>query len=522
MRTLDRPFTRIRLLLPLTGAAACAAPPPAASGREWPSPVPTAGPSCDPTSDGPFWIAEGETLTVSVRCGTGMTVGSAQLAVEAVPEGALWDPAAATLTWTPDLDDAAVHELSIRSAATGESAPLTIGVADAWDDPDNAPIVDPLRYGEEYGLPVLFLSPAPTTRHEYAPATVVHRGHVYAAEAKLRGSSSIDYPKNNFTLKFPREDPFHEPTRGFRDRRRVVLYGNFDDNSYLRTRLAFDVWNRIDPEHLQVQTVSAVLYIDGTYHGLYTLVDHVDRFLVERNGLDAGGDLFKAEHYTANFRLTYGGETKETLHDGYEKKEGLPPEGEPGAFADIEALTDFVARADDDTFRAQLGRRVDLRDYQDWWALAMLLFANDGVSQNAFHYHDAGPFRFAPWDFTASFGQNWRTVRRAPTEPSEFTAENGLFERMLGDPALRESTRQRYAWILHQRVSAGLVLQWLGSYASEIEPSAIRDERRWGPAYRAFPRWSHRDDVTTWAEEVAYLRGWIPARFEIQAATYGP
>lgn len=482
-----------------------------------PTPTPQPTPSCQPEAGGPHWLQEGETLAVTVRCATGMDPTGAQLSLAALPEGASWDPAAAMLRWTPALDQAAVYEIAVTAGGTGETAILEIGVADAWEDPANVPVVDPVRYPREYGLPVFFLSHAPAEKR-YEPATIVHGGHVYTAEAKLRGASSIDYPKNNFTLKFAKSDRFREPSQGFHGVRKLVLYGNFDDNSHIRTRLAFDLWNCMDPEHIQVRTYSAVLYLGGEYWGQYTVTEHIDDDLMEAHGHDEKGDLFKAVDYPADFTLA----GKSTPHEGYEKKEGVPEEEDmPGAWTDLDALVRFVAGSDPATFRARVRDELDLRDYQDWWILVMAIYGNDNLNKNSYHFHDTGPFRLVPWDFTASFGQNWRTVRRKPHEETEFPDGNLLFERFLGDPELREPMVRRYAGILAERCTAADLLGWIDGYTGEFEASARRDERKWGHAYRSFPRWAHRTDINTWEEEVQYVRDWVKARWEHQRAKYG-
>lgn len=472
--------------------------------------------ACMPHAGGPYWVLEGEAVLVTVSCSSGMPREHAELEVGALPEGAAWDAASGEISWTPTLDQAAVYELSLTAMATGETATVKIGVADAWGDPSNVPIVDPLRYTEEFGLPVFFLSPVPLTK-EYVPATVVHGGHVYEAEAKVRGAASLDYPKLSYTFKFTKEDKFQEPSRDFRDKRKINLHSGFDDNSYMRNRLAFDTWNRMDPGHIRMQSYSAVLYLDGEYWGLYTIIDHINGFLMEDHGYDQEGDIFKAVDPEANFGLYYGGSRKSTPHEGYEKTEGLPLEGEPDAFRDLDEIIHFVEQSGDASFRAELTTWVDLRDYQDWWILSVLLFANDSVNKNSYHYQDAGAMRFIPWDYNASFGQNWRTVRRDPDEDDDFTDENRLFERLRLDPAMRTALDTRYAHLLESRVPVHEMLERIDVITREIERSARRDEQKWGDEYRTFFRWVDRVDFKTWEEEAAYVREWTEARWQIEA-----
>ncbi|WP_437671617.1 CotH kinase family protein [Sorangium sp. So ce131] len=487
----------------------------------------TEGQQCAPSGGGPHWLEEGETVTFPVSCATGLELPADAFEVGPLPDGAVYDPIAREVTFSPGLDQAAVYEIEIRVAQLSEVGRVKIGVADNWADPANVPVADPTRYPEEYGLPVLFLSPAPVAK-EYAPATVVYRGHTYAAEAELRGESSLSYPKNSYTLKFPKDDKFNEPEEagGLTDRRKVVLISTFDDNSYIRQRLAYDLWNRLDPEHIQIKAYSAVVYLDGQYLGLYTVTDHVDGYLMEDHGFSQDGNLYKAVSHDANFALTTFADSrkeKDTLHDGYEKKEGTPPEGEPGAFDDLEELVSFVASTDHATFRSGIGSRIDQRDYEDWWIFVTFIMADDSAGKNSYHYRDPaadGVFRYAPWDFNASFGQSWETERIWAPMTVDYQGMNGLFRRFLNEPTIADPLQARYGQVLHGVFDDAAIQAIIDGYVERIDASARRDEARWGEVYRSYEGWSWREDFTTYEEEIAYVKAWISERWQYQDALY--
>jgi spore coat protein H len=498
---------------------------PAPTPTQPPTPAPDPAPRCRPTGGGPYWLLEGETVSFEVKCGTGMALDGKAFAVERLPEGAVYDPASRTATFTPRLDQAAVYDVVVRVAQTSEVAHVKLGVADDWASPANVPVVDPLSYTEEYGLPVLFLSPGPSSE-EYAPATVVHRGKTHSVEAKLRGAASLDYPKNSYTIEFPRDDKFDEPGEagGFENRRKIVLISTFDDNSYVRQRLAFDLWNRLDPGHIQIKTYSAVVYLDGRYLGLYTVGDHVDGFLMEDHDLSQDGNLYKAVSHDANFALTsISGGPKQTLHDGYVKKEGTPDEGEPGAFTDLEDLVRFVGTSDPATFLSQLASRIDVRDYEDWWIFVTLIMADDSAGKNSYHYHDPasnGVFRYAPWDFNASFGQTWQTERERAAARVDYLDMNLLFRRFQDEPSIGGPLRARYDDVLHGALAIDAVQTLVDGYVARIDASARRDERMWQQRYRTYGGWSWRGNFTTYDEELSYLRAWLTERWRYQDDLY--
>jgi spore coat protein H len=489
----------------------------ACGGGDDPAATADAGPTgaCQPTAGGPFWLEEGEPLAFTVRCATGAT---ATFSIDGLPDGASFDGTA--FAWTPGLAQAAVYELPLH--ADGETATVKIGVADAFDAAGNQPIADPLVYSEEMGLPVVWLATRPVTE-EYAPTPIIYRGHTYAAEAKLRGAASLDYPKNSYTLEFTRADKFSDARFGFEDKRKVVLISTFDDNSYVRQRLIYDLWNLLSVDHIQVQTYSAVVYLGGEYAGLYTVADHVNGYLMEDHGLRQDGNLYKAVDHRANFRLSDNdGDAKATPHDGYEKKDGLPVDD----FADLDALVTWVDGVSPADFEAGVDARIERRDFEDWWLLVTFALADDSAGKNCYLYHDPldaeSRWRFVPWDFNHSFGQTWQTEREGFDYLEDYAYANELFTKLLAEPSFAGPLRERYEQTLTQLWSKTVLADLVDGYIAEIDASARRDQRRWQDEYEQYPGWSFRSDFTDYEGEVAYLRSWLGSRWDYVDANYWP
>jgi spore coat protein H len=491
-------------------------PRPRVSTRASAAPAPARPPRCGPTIGGPSWVEEGETLTAALRCASGLEAGPAR-AIDPLPRGATFDAATGQLSWRPGLDQAGVYRLTLR--AHGEAATTTVGVADRFDDPANVPVTAPAAYAEEMGLPVLHLSiHAAAAPHEYAPATVVFRGHVYRVRVKVRGRSSLDYPKRNYTIKFHERDRFSEPAAGMTGRRKIALTSTFDDNSQLRQRLAFEVWNRLAPGGIQIRHFSAVVFLDGRYHGLYAVTDHVDTDLLEQQGLSPRGALFRALDHDAGFA------PGPFRSNAFEKRSGFRGPAWLGSFSDLASLHDFIAGSDPARFRAGVGARLALGEYQAWLIAGTAMQAEDSLAKNAFHHRDpaTGRWRVVPWDFNQSWGQDWLTGRDRPDhDPAALVTRNHLFARLWEDPALGADTRARYARALHHEMGLPVVRALVDRLAAEVAPGASRDERRWRAQYLAFPRWRARSDFTDFPGELAYLRRWIEERWSYLLARYG-
>ncbi len=456
-------------------------------------------------------VTEGERVELVVTCDDDVTLELVDPPAGAVLQGA-------TFRWTPGLDAAGAWPVQVRATSPdGRASSLgrfVVRVADAWDVADNVQ-VDPLRYGEELGVPVLHVTvPAEASDDVAAPTTVVWRGEALTATVKYRGASSAYYPKRSYTLAFPAEQRFDAP--GWRSRRSVVLTSTFDDNSYLRQLLCYEGWGLLDPTREPIQAMPVVVYLNGAYHGLYLLSDHVDGEWWEDAGFDEDGPLYKAVGHEANFRATYNDAPKWTWHDGYVMR------GDTTAWEPLDALVAWASTSYDDAFAAELAARWEMEDLVDWWILVRWMAANDSGGKNAYLYFDAasGRWRHAPWDFNHALGQDWTSARVPATEDYDFYWSNHLFERALEDERLRPAWEARMRAALDGPLAKDTLLARYDAWQEHVAASGRRDWQKWGRAYRDAYGW--RGDVVPPEQEWAYLRDWIAARADVMDGWYPP
>jgi hypothetical protein len=474
-----------------------------------------AGGTCDPGAPA-VYAQEGDAIRFLVAC-TGP--GNADsFTMDALPAGAVFDPTTTTFTWTPGLSDAGHYTLPVRSGGVEpDRGTVEVWVADAWADRDNVP-VDPVAYEEEFGLPVFHVErPDATNEYDDVDTTVTYRGKTHAIGLKYRGASSLYYPKNSYTLSFAADDEFDDEDEGFVNRHKIVLTTTFDDNSYIRQLLCYELWSALDPARQQIQTFMAVVYINGRYEGLYLVSDHIDGEYWEDQGYLEDGSLYKSVNHAANFQDNYYGSPKSSWHDGYEKKEGVPDD-----FTDIDDLVKFVAEASDADFVAGIEDRVVLDEIADWWILVCYTEADDSGGKNAYLYFDAttGLVHHAPWDFNHSFGQTWQTEREASSTDENFYSVNRLFERLAADPAFHARIVDRLHVAMAGPFAADAIVARIEDHLARIEPSAERDWDKWQDQYRSYGGWSWRSDWTDHDAEVAYIEEWVTEREQYMAGWY--
>jgi spore coat protein CotH len=249
---------------------------------------------------------------------------------------------------------------------------------------------------------------------------------------------------------------------------------------------------------------------------------------MEASELWSGGNLYKARTHDANLRLVdREGKVKARLELGYTKEEGTPQEGSPGAFDDLGGLVTWISTAPDEQIVDEVDTVLDRADFESWFMLVSAIDANDSAGKNGYLYHDPRPgapdtrWHYVPWDFNASFGQNWRMVHVGSDEPlAAYAPKNALFERMNAIPELAEPLARRFVATLQDTWALPNVIAMLDAYAAEIETAAPRDEARWGESVRAYDWGGGKTEFTTHDQELVYLRLWIEARWAQAHAEY--
>ena len=453
-------------------------------------------------------VLEGDIVELVASCATG---AEATFSVEGASgswEGETW-------AWTPGLDEAGTRELVLWAEleAGSEQTRTTVHVVDAIEDPDNV-TVDPLTYLFEWGVPVVHIDPDGELYRDYHGATVWYRGAELRGEAKIRGATSSNYPKPGYALRFDDEQDFSAD--GLGDKDHLNLATPFDDNSYVRQKLVYDTWLELGDDRLGVESFFAVVYVEGAYKGLFTAMERVDDELADEAGYDRDGNLYKGVDWDANFfPWGYDGEPKETLHDGYEKKEGEPAEGEEGAFDDLDAFVGWVLSALSDELVEDAESWMELEEFVDWYVLTRAVAGDDSIGKNMYLYRDPELccFKYVPWDFNHSYGQNWYTGRVAAETWDDYGEDNGLFRKLASTGLFEE----RMAEVVEGPFSAEAQLAKVDAYYAVMERSAQRDWAVWAEAYRTYEGWVDKrdDDWTSFEEEQEYLREWIEGRVEV-------
>lgn len=469
------------------------------------------------------YLLEGESVAFTVSCTGELATADADIVAVGLPAGATYDATTRAFAWTTGPADGGridvVFSVTPRdgSAEVPTAETITFWVADDPSDAANV-AVDPATYTEEWGLPVFHIDVAAAIGEEYTDASIVYGGHTYAATIKVRGASSSYYPKPSYMMEFDDEELPVDAWGVHRDH--LILLSTFDDNSYVRQKLVYDLWAAMAEywgvARLTPRSFFAVVYLGGRYAGLYVGLDRIDDEFLGQMGFDRDANLYKAVDHNANFALTnVYGSAKSTLHDGYTKAEGLPEDD----FDDLDDLVSFTGSVDAETLVAEAPDWFDVREFMDWFLLVHYTTSEDSAGKNAYLYNVPGDwgFRYVPWDFNHSLGQGWYTYRIPADYSNDFSGDNRIFWAIQSVPSADAEQWARYAAM---RADGPLNPAWLraqvDAYYALIEPSAQRDWRTWAESYRSYGGWAaSRDQSGDWTDydaEKAYLYQWLEDR----------
>ena len=248
----------------------------------------------------------------------------------------------------------------------------------------------------------------------FVPADIYYDGlQWYRAGIRFKGNSSLQTAWESGILKLSFKLDFDEFEDNYLDEdgeekiknqrfygfKKFSLKNNYDDSSFLREKVAADVFK--DAGLVVSHTAFYALYIDhgdgAEYFGLYTLVEEVDGSVLDTQFSSDDGNLYKPEDGSADFvEYTFNQEdfTKKTNEDDED-------------WSDIEALFsalhDTTRLSDPATWRANLESIFDVDVFLKYLAVNGIIQNWDTYGKMTHNYYlynnpDNNKLTWIPWD----------------------------------------------------------------------------------------------------------------------------
>lgn len=289
-----------------------------------------------------------------------------------------------------------------------------------------------------------------------------------------RGSA---FPKKSFDfdansgIKF-RIDPDEKRVSDFN------LLTNYADQTKLRNTLEYDLFAQAGYAHHLAFPV--MVYRNGSFYGLYDLVEEGDTEYLDRLGLVSDNPLYKV-----NNRLDHAYNNVEKKSREYEDH------------SDFQQVVTAAQTLSGGEATAWDYDNLDIADLVNYLAIHAVTVSSDFGHKNMYWFRDTlgtGLWSVFPWDQDLSLGHQWDASVSPPYFKDELVTDlgiyrggNNIFQRQYADPRFREMFVRRVRSLSDQYYGepgsptsesylATQIVHWEGLIAEE----AIEDTERWG------------------------------------------
>jgi spore coat protein CotH len=286
---------------------------------------------------------------------------------------------------------------------------------------------------------------------------------------RSRGDGSRSEEKPGLKIEFDKYVPGQE-YYGYKS---LVVDNLTQDPSMLRERVSFLVFEAmgIPAPH----NAHARLTVNGTYWGLFALVEPVSKPFLETRLGEKGGTLFDYE-----WSFTYDFSWLGPDPDAYVPLPFEPETNEdhPDVATGLVAFVQAINDEPDATFQAAMAARLDVDRFLTYVAVENALAESDGMAGDfglnnfyLYEYDAKNRFTFIPWDKDNTFrAGSWPLYRNLEA--------NVLTRRLVADPA----KRLLYASAVSRAVETFVNPRWLtpqlDAAYQQIRSAALGDARK--------------------------------------------
>ena len=331
-----------------------------------------------------------------------------------------------------------------------------------------------------------FLASAP--EEEYIPATVEIDGEAFRQVGlRAKGNNSLrltaEYGLSRYSLKLEFD---HYTDGSYHGLDKLSLDASFQDNSYLKTWLAFDIM-----EFLGVPTpLRSFVWVtvNGQPWGLFLAVEEPEEAFARRNFGANHGQLYKPDYRSL-------AEENADVHLRYTTDE---PEDYPGIFenaklessaADRQRLVDSLKTLDSGQ---RLEEAVDVDEVLRYFVGQVFVMNWDSYLGHTGHnyllYEEEGKLSMLPWDYNLAFGTYALGMTDPITDPNvllnypiltpapgEYMTKRPLYHQLMQVEEYFQQYQAYFRWFLAEYVESGELSAALWQAAELIAPYVEAD-----------------------------------------------
>lgn len=263
------------------------------------------------------------------------------------------------------------------------------------------------------------------------------------------------------------------------------LLTNYADQTKLRNTLTYDLFAQGDYAHHFAFPV--MIYQNGSFNGLYDIVEEGDTEYLDRLGVDDENALYKV-----NNRLDHVFNNVEKKSRKFEDR------------TDFAAVVDAAQNLTDGAALDWDYDNLDIADMVNIQAIHSVVASNDFGHKNMYWYRDStgtALWSVYPWDQDLSLGHQWDRNVSPPyfkddlvTQANIYRGGNPIFQRLFADATFVEMFHRRVRTLTDEfygapgtSTSESYLAQKIVSLEASIADEAIQNTAVWG----IHPNFSH-------------------------------
>lgn len=239
---------------------------------------------------------------------------------------------------------------------------------------------------------------------------------------KHQGSSSMAYPKKNYTIKF---DNKFEAKEGWGEQKKYCLKANYMDFSHARNVVSAKLWGQVVKSRANVDTRLSslpnggavdgfpilIIVNDTDYRGLYTFNIPKDKWLFgitdgDNDLMVPSDDMTEATRFES---ATAGQVPTNPNLNSFEIE--YQPDGvsDDEVWGKLNALIQTVIdNQSKETFETEVGKLADLDSFIDYCCFQALITGHDGIGKNyLLGAFDMGKWFISAYDMDSTYGVHW-------------------------------------------------------------------------------------------------------------------
>ena len=280
------------------------------------------------------------------------------------------------------------------------------------EDAVNALIAEATKFNAvQYGLPILYLTgdTSAMTKDDAVDLTYVYGGLSGTASVKWQGSSSLSYPKKNYTIKFDQE---FEAVEGWGAQKKYCFKANYIDHTHARNVCSCKLWGEIVKSRTNVPTelsslvnggaidgFPCIIMLNGEFHGLFT-------WNIPKDGWMFGSPkaILCADAHTDATKF----KALATLNGDFELEYVEDEDNADWVLPSINTAIQAVMESDGTDLDTNVGQYIDIPSAIDYYIHTVDENADDGTDKNYLLVtFDSVKWYFSAYDRDTVYGLYW-------------------------------------------------------------------------------------------------------------------